>query len=383
MRHIAVVTGARSDYGIWLPVLREIEATPDLELSLLVTGMHLAPEFGLTVRTIEADGFHIEERIDMLIAGDTPAAISKSMGIGVMGFAGCFARFRPDILMVLGDRFETITAVLAALPYKIPVAHLHGGEVTEGVIDDSLRHAITKMSHLHFVSTHDYARRVIQMGEEPWRVTVCGAPSLDNLNHMALLDLPKLEVRVGMALDRPFLLVTYHPVTLEYEHTAWQIGELLAALDEAGMPVLFTLPNADTGGRVIIDAVRQYVAAHPQSRVVDNLGTQAYFSLMRYAAAMVGNSSSGILEAASFKLPVVNIGNRQKGRTHAENVIDVGYWQAAVLQGILQAVKPSFRAGLAGLVNPYGDGHAAERIVSVLRAAELGNRLVTKRFTDV
>lgn len=383
MRTIAVVTVARSDYGIWLPVLKRIQSTPSLKLSLLVTGMHLAPAFGLTVRTVEADGFDIEERIDMLIAGDTPVAISKSMGVGVMGFAGCFARFRPDILMVLGDRFETITAALAALPFKIPVAHLHGGEVTEGAIDDALRHAITKLSHLHFVSTDAYARRVIQMGEEPWRVTVSGAPSLDNLNTIELLDAPALEARVGMPLAQPFLLVTYHPVTLEYEQTAWQIGELLAVLDRVGLPVVFTLPNADTGGQAIIDAIRVYVDAHADARMVDNLGTKAYFSLMRFAAAMVGNSSSGILEAASLRLPVVNIGNRQRGRDHAENVLDVGYEQAAIVAGIQKATNPAFRAGLAALVNPYGDGQAAAQIVERLETVALDERLITKRFHDL
>ena len=383
MRTIAVVTVARSDYGIYLPILRRIQSNPDLQLTLLVTGMHLAPEFGATVRMIEADGFEIGERIEMLLASDTPTGIAKSMGIGVMGFADVFSRFRPDILMVLGDRFETITAPLAALPYKIPVAHLHGGELTGGLIDDALRHAITKLSYLHFVSTEAYARRVIQLGEEPWRVVVTGAPSLDNLRTILLLERQELEDRYKIVLSNPPVLVTYHPVTLEYEQTEWQVGELLAALEAAELPVIFTLPNADTSGRIVIDRIKKFSVEHENARIVDNLGTQGYFSLMRHAAMMVGNSSSGIIEAASFQLPVVNIGNRQQGRIHAQNVLDVAYDHASILAGIRQGIDPEFRGSLNGLINPYGDGYAAERVVTILTQTELGDRLIMKHFYDL
>jgi UDP-hydrolysing UDP-N-acetyl-D-glucosamine 2-epimerase len=373
---------ARSDYGIYLPVLRKIQSDPELRLHLIVAGMHLSPEFGLTVNTIEADGFEIGERVEMLLSSDTPEGIAKSMGLGTIGFAQCYARLRPDILLVLGDRFEMHAAVVAALPFKIPVAHIHGGESTEGLMDEAIRHSITKMSHLHFVSAQFYARRVIQMGEEPWRVVVSGAPSLDNLHKFPLLSRGELGERYGFDLSGPTLVVTYHPVTLEYEHTKTHVQELLAALEGVDLSVIFTYPNADTQGRLIIELVREFVAQHERSWVAVNLGTQAYFSLMTYVAAMVGNSSSGIVEAASFKLPVVNIGNRQRGRMRGKNVIDVGYSRVEILEAITKATSPDFRASLTNLSNPYWNGHAAEKIADKLKGVAIDERLLLKRFYD-
>ena len=318
----------------------------------------------------------------MLLSSDTPEGIAKSMGLGTIGFAQAYARSRPDILLVLGDRFEMHAAAVAALPFKIPLAHIHGGEITEGAIDDALRHSMTKLSHLHFVATHDYRQRVIQMGEEPWRVIVSGAPSLDNLHTVTGLDQGQLEERLGLALDPAPLLVTYHPVTLEYEDAQWQAQELLAALEECGLPVVFTMPNADTGGRAIRDMLGEYVATRPNARLFKNLGTPAYFSLMGCAAAMVGNSSSGIIEAPSFGLPMVNIGSRQAGRTRAANLIDVGYARADIVRGIRHALDPEFRAGLRGMANPYGDGHAAEVIVESLKEVSIDQRLIVKHFVD-
>ncbi len=383
VRTIGVVTVARSDYGIYLPLLRRIEDDTDLKLHLVVSGMHLSPEFGLTVEAIEADGFEIAERVEMLLSSDTPEGIAKSMGLGTVGFAQAYSRFRPDVLVVLGDRFEMHAAALAALPFKIPVAHIHGGESTEGLIDESIRHSITKMSHLHFVSTEFYGQRVVQMGEEPWRVTVCGALSLDNLQSIKLLGEKELETRIGMPLDPPPLLVTFHPVTLEYENTQWHVSELLEALDSVRLPVVFTLPNADTSGRAVIRMVKDFVDSHALAGLVENLGTQAYFSLMAVACAMVGNSSSGIVEAPSFRLPVVNIGTRQQGRVRAKNVIDVGYSRAEILEGIRKAVSPEFCASLGDLVNPFGNGHAAERIVERLKAVATDEKLLLKRFHRV
>lgn len=383
MRTIGVVTVARSDYGIYLPLLQKIQADPDLRLHLIVAGMHLSPEFGLTVKSIEADGFEIGERLEMLLSSDTPEGIAKSMGMGIFGFAQAYAGFRPDILVVLGDRFEMHAAALAALPFKIPVAHIHGGEITQGVIDDALRHSITKLSHLHFVSTREYARRVIQLGEEPWRVTISGAPSLDNLHFVKLLEAHKLEAKYGLRLDRPPLLVTFHPVTLEYEQTEWQVGELLAALDASELPVVFTMPNADTSGRTISRMIEEFVATHSAAQVVDNLGIQGYFSMMALAAAMVGNSSSGIIEAASFELPVVNVGSRQRGRVRAVNVVDVDYKRASILEGLQRALDPQFRAKLRGIRNPYGSGGASEKIVEILKQVQLDDKLVMKRFHDL
>lgn len=383
IKTIGVVTVGRSDYGIYLPILKRISAEPDLRLLLYVGGMHLSPEFGSTVQVIEADGFEIAERVEMAPASDRPEDIAKSMGRGTIGFAEAYTRSRPDILLVLGDRFEMHSAVVAALPLRIPVAHIHGGELSEGAIDDALRHSITKLSHLHFVSAAAHAQRVIQMGEEPWRVIISGAPALDNLNTINLLSRAQLSKDYGLSEEESFLLVTYHPVTLEHEKTGEHMTELFQALDETGATVVFTYPNADTGSRAIIDAIHQYKAGNSRAHVMVNLGTQAYFSMMKHAAAMVGNSSSGIIEAASFKLPVVNIGNRQKGRLRAGNVIDVGYSQQEIAASIKRAITADFRQGLADLVNPYGDGSAAEKIVARLRAVELNDRLLIKHFHEM
>ena len=378
-----MVTVGRSDYGIYLPVLRGIQKDPDLTLHLIVSGMHLSPEFGMTVQTIEEGGFPIADRVEMLDSSDSPEGIAKSMGMGTMGFAQSYARFQPDILLVLGDRFEMHAAVVAALPFKLPVAHIHGGEITEGAIDDALRHSITKMSHLHFVATEEYRDRVIQMGEAPWRVTVSGAPSLDNLESIELMDSSQLEARFRLKIDSPPLLVTFHPVTLEYEQTAWQTGELLAALEDTGMPVVFTLPNADTNGRIVARLIREFVDNHSCAQLVDNLGTQGFFSLMPKAAAMVGNSSSGIIEAPSFGLPVVNIGTRQRGRVRASNVIDVDYSRKQILQGVKQALDAEFRERLSDMNNPYGCGNASEKIVERLKEIRIDEDLVVKRFHRV
>jgi len=382
-RNIGVVTVSRSDYGIYYPILKKIQDDPDLRLHLIVAGMHLSPEFGLTVEAIEADGFEIGERVEMLLSSDTPEGIAKSMALGTIGFAQAYARLCPDILVVLGDRFEMHAAALAALPFKIPVAHIHGGETTEGAIDDALRHSMTKLSHLHFVSTQEYARRVVQMGEEPWRVTVSGAPSLDNLHFVKLLKTHELEVKYRLRLNQSQLLVTFHPVTLEYERTEWQVSELLAALDTSEMPVVFTMPNADTSGRIIIRMIKEFVRTHDSAQMVDNLGTQGYFSMMALAAAMVGNSSSGIVEAASFELPVVNVGSRQRGRVRGANVIDVDYERTSVLEGLQRALDPQFRARLRGILNPYGSGGASEKIVEVLKQVHLDDKLVMKCFHDL
>jgi UDP-hydrolysing UDP-N-acetyl-D-glucosamine 2-epimerase len=304
------------------------------------------------------------------------------MGLGVIGFAQAFTAARPDILLVLGDRFEMMAATWAALPLKIPVGHIHGGEITEGAIDEAHRHAMTKMSHLHFTATEEYARRVRQLGEEAWRVTVSGAPSLDNLESFKPLPRPELETRVGMSLGVAPLLVTYHSVTLEFDQAEWQARELLGAIEATGMPVVFTMPNADTGGRIIATLIDEYCRRHANARLVDNLGTEAYFSLMSVAAAMVGNSSSGIIEAASFELPVVNIGTRQQGRTRSANVIDVGYRRQEIVDGIRAATDSANRSKLRSVVNVYGMKSAAQTIVQVLREVELGERVLMKRFCE-
>lgn len=383
MRTIGVVTVARSDYGIYQPILKKIRRDPDLRLCLYVSGMHLSPEFGRTVEAIEQDGFEIAERVETLLSSDSPEGVAKAMGLGTLGFAQAFGRSRPDLLVVLGDRFEMHAAALAALPFKLPVAHIHGGELSLGAIDDALRHSMTKLSHLHFTSTEEYARRVMRMGEEPWRVTVSGAPGLDNIREISLLNLQEFNSRFKLKLNPGFLLATYHSVTLEYEQAGEQCTALLSALESTGKEILFTEANADSGGRTINRMTQEFAKCHPRTKWVANLGTQGYFSAMALAGAMVGNSSSGIIEAASLKLPVVNIGIRQQGRVRGKNVIDVGYGREEIQAGIVRALSPQFRGTLAAMVNPYGDGRAADKIVKRLKEVSLHERLIHKRFQEV
>ncbi len=376
MRTIGVVTTSRADYGIYRPVLRTIAAENSLQLSLFVGGSHLRPELGGTVRLIEADGWPIVARIDMLGDDDRPAAIAAAMGRGVTQFAAAYEKHRPHILLVLGDRFEMHAAALAALPLRIPVAHIHGGELSLGAIDDALRHSMTKLSHLHFVSTDEARRRVVQMGEDPQRVHVAGAPGLDNLREIQLLD------RAAMNLPERFVLVAFHPATLESDQTPLHVAELLAAIEASALPPVFVEANADTGGRGMNAMIDAYAATHPDALVARGQGTAFYFSAMALAEVLVGNSSSGIIEAASFKLPVVNVGSRQAGRLRPRNVIDVPPQRDAIRHAIDRAIGDGFRASLTDLVNPYGDGRAAERIAAVLRSVD-PLQLIFKPFHDL
>ncbi len=381
MKTIGVVTTSRADFGLYRPIIKRILADDALELFLYAAGPHLSPEFGLTVGDIEAEGFSIHERIEMLVSSDTPQGTAKSMGLGLIGFAQAFEKKRPDILLVLGDRFEMFTAVAAALPFNIPVAHIHGGEITEGAMDDALRHAMTKMSHLHFAATEEYAARIRRLGEEPWRVTVSGAPGLDNLKDFSPLSDQELASRFGLDLSKPTLLVTYHPVTRAPDGGLADLGELLAALAATDLRLVFTYPNADAGGRAIIAKIQTFAVQHPGVTVAPHLGTAAYFTLMSRVAAMAGNSSSGLIEAASFELPVVNVGTRQQGRVRGKNVIDAPGERNAIKAALNKAVSSDFRARLSGMDNPYGDGCAAERIVEALRQADPAE-LAAKKFHD-
>ena len=383
MRTIGVVTVARSDYGLLRPVLRAIEQHPQLELHLLVGGMHLAAEFGNTISMIEDDGFTVGASVAAPVDTDDPTGIARAMGRGTIGFGEALGERRPDVLLVLGDRYETHAAVTAALPFALPVAHVHGGESTEGLIDEAIRHSITKMSHLHFAATEEYGRRIVQMGESPWRVTVSGAPGLDEIRVLEPLGGDELEREYGLRVTPETLLVTYHPVTLEIEETEARVRALLDALEASGRDVVFTAPNADTSRDLVARAIDELVARSDRAVLVRDLGTRAYLTLLGRVAAMVGNSSSGIIEAASFRLPVVNVGSRQQGRARAANVIDTGDSRDEILDGIRRAVAPEFRAGLHGLENPYGDGHAAARIVSVLAEVPLDRRLIVKSFHDL
>lgn len=378
-----MVTTSRADYGIYRPVLRQLCAEPELELRLVVTGTHLSAAHGTTVREIEADGFSVSARVPMPMASDGPAEWALAMGAVTSGCGRIFSDLSPDVVLVLGDRLEMHAAAVATVPFNLPLAHLHGGEVTEGALDDVFRHSLTKLSHLHFVATERYRQRVLQLGEEPWRVTVSGAPGLDELPQPTPASLAALAARVALPLaHRGFLLVTFHPATREPGAALDQVACLVGALDQTALPVLITMPNADPGGSAIRAAWRDALATRSSWRAVENLGGQLYGAAMGHAAAMVGNSSSGLIEAPSLGLPVVNIGTRQAGRVRGANVIDVECTTAAIGAGLRHALADAFRAAIAGAPNPYGDGQAAARIVAVLREVELGQSLLKKRFVD-
>lgn len=380
-KRIAVITSSRADYGYLRPIIRALTDAPEFDMQLIVSGSHLSTAHGFTVRDVDEDGFSIAERVDLPMDSDSPSGIAKAIGTAVIGFAGTFARLQPELLIILGDRFEMLAAAAAMLPFAKPIAHIAGGESSEGAIDEAIRHALTKMSHLHFVQTNQYRERVIQMGEEPWRVTVSGSPTLDNLRDFSPLSEDDLAQRVGLSLDRAPLLVTFHPVTLEYEAARNQIDEVLAAIEKSGLPAVFTGPNADTHGQQILTAIKSFVAKHSESAsLVANLGTRAYFSLMQKALLMLGNSSSGIIEAASFGLPVVNIGDRQRGRVHGKNVIDTPCARDSILAAIKTASASAFRDRLRGMENPYGQGDAAQVITDTLRRTPFDRSLLVKQF---
>jgi GDP/UDP-N,N'-diacetylbacillosamine 2-epimerase (hydrolysing) len=361
-------------------VLREIQERSSLELDLLLTGMHLSPEFGLTFRRIEADGFRIDSKVEMLLSSDSEEGIALSIGVGVMGFARAFATRRPDVLVLLGDRFESLAAAVAAMTSRIPIAHISGGQTTEGAVDESIRHAITKMSHLHFTHMPEYKRRIVQMGEDPDRVFVFGTPSIDGIRRMPLMTAEETGATLGLDLSRPTIVVVYHPVTLEAGSAEWQMDELLAALAGRDLQVVFIMPNADAGGRVIFRKIDEFVRATPAARAFVNLERPVYLNLLRVARAIVGNSSSGIIEAAEFRLPAVDIGDRQRGRVRGRNVVDCAPSKAAIAAALDRALDPAFRAALADLVNPYGDGSASKKIVDVLEHHALDEALLKKRF---
>jgi UDP-hydrolysing UDP-N-acetyl-D-glucosamine 2-epimerase len=381
-RTVGVVTVARSDYGHLKPVLEAIGAAPDLRLMLFVGGMHLEPDFGLTVREIEADGWPVAARVPMVETDDSPAGIARSLAEGIRGFGVALSEQRPDLLVVLGDRFEMLAAAVAALPGMVPVVHIHGGEVSEGAIDNQMRHAITKLAHLHFASADAHGRRIAQMGEEPWRIHVVGAPGLDRIRPADLLSREALARQIDIEPAGRWIVVTFHPVTLEYRDTGEHAHELLAALEKTEGTLIITYPNADTAGRLVIERLEEFAGRHPRCRLVRSLGDRAYLSLLRHADLMVGNSSSGLIEAPAFGLPVVNIGTRQRGRLRGANVVDTGYGRDDVLQGIECALASGFRDRLRGMANPYGDGRAAPRIVRVLRDVALDQALIQKRFVD-
>lgn len=382
-KRIAVLTTGRQDYGILRFLCQALDAASDFELSLIVGGMHLSPIFGQTIREIEEDGLPICEKIDVLSASDSNVAAAQSAGLMTLLMAGALERQRPTLLIVMGDRYETLAAATAATLMKVPVAHLQGGEETEGAIDNSMRHAITKLGHLHFVSNTLHAQRVLQMGEEAGRVFVVGAPGLDAIRKTTLLTRAELETEVGTPLTPPVLVVTYHPTTLASVSSREEIDAVLDALSTFDGTVIFTLPNADPENGVIRKAILEFVEMHPRAHAFDALGSRRYLSFLKQADAVLGNSSSGLIETPLFELPTVNVGDRQKGRMRGINVIDVPPDTLAIGKSLFCALSPAFRESLRGMESPYGDGRAVERIVALLRQVSFTPALLRKRFSAV
>lgn len=382
-RKICVVTGSRAEYGLLRWVIEDIRDAPELELQITATGMHLSPEFGLTYREIEKDGFRIDRKVEMLLSSDTPVGLAKSMGLGLIGFGDALQQLQPDLMLVLGDRFEVFSAVAAATVARIPVAHLHGGESTEGAFDESIRHSITKMSHLHFVAAQEYRTRVIQMGEHPDRVFLVGGLGVDAIKKLSLLDRAALEGSLGFKLGHRNLLITFHPVTLENATSVEQMTELLAALQTLkDTQLIFTMPNADTNSRALSDMINQFVADHANAHAYTSLGQVRYLSCIRHVDGVVGNSSSGLTEVPTFAKGTINIGDRQRGRLKAASVIDCGPDRQSITAALQRLYSPSFQACLTTVRNPYGEGGASEKIVRVLRDYPL-ETILKKTFHDL
>lgn len=382
-RKICVITGTRADYGLLRWVMQGIKDDVDLSMQVIATGMHLSPEFGLTYKAIEADGFEIDRMVEMLTSSDTPVGIAKSMGLGMIGFSDALNELNPDLVVVLGDRFEIFAAVAAALVARIPVAHLHGGETTEGAFDEAFRHSITKMSHLHFVAAAEYKQRVIQLGEQPEHVFLVGGLGIDNIKRLQLLDRNALEADLGFKFGKKNLLITFHPVTLENASAVTQMKALLSALAILeDTQLIFTMPNADTDGRTLIKMVEQFALQHSNAHAFTSLGQLRYLSCIAHVDGVVGNSSSGLTEVPSFKKGTVNIGDRQCGRLQATSVINCEPNQKSIADGINILYSPSFQMNLSKVRNPYGEGGASEKIVNILKIINIED-IVKKDFYDI
>lgn len=377
-----MVTSSRADYSHLYWPLRTLAEHPEIDLKLIVLGAHLSPEFGLTIQEIEKDGFVIDGRVECLLSSDTDVGMAKTIGVATLSLADLLGAMRPDILLLIADRYEMLAPASVALALRIPVAHIEGGEISEGAIDDAVRNALTKMSHIHFTSTERARARVIAMGEEPWRVHRAGAPSLDHLVKRKLFTREELETRLGIGIQEKALLVAYHPVTL-LQDTTQEADTLFAALAKVEGQILFCYPNSDAGSRTLIQRTGSFVARRESGQIFTNLDALTYWSLLSQVELLLGNSSSGIMETASFALPTVNVGIRQKGRERAANVIDVEPTAESILAGITRARSTEFRKSLERMTNPYGDGHAAERIVGVLADAPPGAKLLMKKAPEL
>ena len=382
-KKICVVTGSRADYGLLYPLLKKLKAQKDFDLLIIATGMHLSPEFGWTYRGIVKDGFKITKKIKMLLPDNTEAGVTKSTGLGVIGFAGAFNRLNPDLVVLLGDRFEIFAAAVAAYIARIPIAHIQGGELTAGSLDDSFRHSITKMSLLHFVAAKEYKNRIMQLGEEPDRVFVVGALGIDNIKHLKLFSKEELEKELNFKLGERSIVVTFHPPAREKDSVERQFKELLMALEGfKDISTVFTFPNADANGKVIIKLIDDFVRRH-QAKAFVSLGHARYLSLVKHAKVVVGNSSSGIIEAPALGKPTVNIGTRQKGRINADSVINCLPERKSIEKAIKKALSKEFADDAKKVTNPYGDGKAAERIVRIIRNKISKIKTMEKSFYDI
>ncbi len=374
-RRIGVITTSRADYSHLYWPLRELNNHPDVELGVFALGPHLSPNFGATIAEIERDGFPVLGRIECLLSSDTDTGMAKTIGLAILSLADALTAWRPDLLLVIADRYEMLAPAAVALALRIPMAHIEGGEISQGAIDDAVRNALTKLAHIHFTSTETARRRVIAMGEESWRVHHAGAPSLDHLRRSKLLTRSALEERLGVTLSSPTLLAAWHPVTILRDTNA-EAEALFEALAQAPGQLIFVYPNTDAGSYALIERARELATVRADTHIFVNLDAVTYWSLLQQVDAMIGNSSSGIMEAASFALPVVNVGIRQQGRERARNVMDVSADAGAIGAAIERALSVDFRKGLAGMTNPYGDGTAAEAIVSVLATVRLDGLLM-------
>lgn len=383
MKKVCVVTGTRAEYGLLRLVIEGIKNSSGLELKLVVTGMHLSPEFGLTYREIEEDGFHIDRKVEMLMSSDTACGVTKSIGLGVIGFADALHELKPDLLLILGDRYEIFAVATAALIAGIPIAHLHGGETTEGAFDEALRHSITKMSHLHFVAAEEYFNRVVQLGEDPDRVFIVGGLGVDSILNLELMDRDALESSLNFKLGEKNLLITYHPVTFEKSTAEEQMRALLGALEKRKETrLIFTLPNADTDGRVISRLIEDFVSRNANAAAFTSLGQRRYLSCLQYVDGVIGNSSSGLIEAPTFQKGTVNIGDRQRGRLKAASVIDCSPTETSIQNAIDKLYSRDFQEKLAMVENPYGQGGASKKIIEVIETVSLSG-VLKKRFYDI
>jgi len=386
-RKICVVTTSRADFGLLHELMRCIDQDPALRLQVIATGAQLERRLGFTIQEVEAAGVIVDRRIDLQLTGGSPLDNAKSIGIGVKGFAEALAGMKPAILVLLGDRFELFAPAIAALMLRIPIAHIHGGERSEGAIDEAVRHSITKMASLHFAATESYRRRIIQMGESAKCVFNFGAPGLDQLFREPLMTRLELEHDLQISLRDPIAIVTYHPETQDTTSARDQIASVLTAIEQSSLRAVFTMANADADGEIINSCIRKTCAEHPERfKWVPNLGHRRYLSCLKHFSVMIGNSSSGLTEAPSFRLPVVNVGDRQRGRVRAKNIIDVPRDEVAIQRGVRRALSSRFRASLRGMRNPYDrfhDGRTSERIKNVLRDVELPGELLKKKFNDL